>query len=112
MSDHTDVFRSRADTEAFEPYEAGVVHWLRRESIGDRDLWAGIWLVGPDDLPARSLHESTHDETFHILEGSLVLEIEDGPKLELAPGDIVSLPRGTRARWTILERVREFFVYA
>jgi uncharacterized cupin superfamily protein len=112
MSGAEQVYRIRADTDSFEPYEAGVVHWLRREDLGGRELWAGIWCVAPDELEPRSLHVSTHEETFHVLEGSLRLEIEDGPVLELDAGDVVSLRRGTRARWTILEPVRVVFVYA
>jgi uncharacterized cupin superfamily protein len=95
----------------FEPYEAGRVHWLRREEDGGRRVWAGIWEVAPDEMPPGTLHESENDETFHLLSGSLRLEIEDGETLELGTGSIVSLRKGTRARWTVLEPIREFFVY-
>jgi uncharacterized cupin superfamily protein len=96
----------------FEPYEAGRVFWLRKDSIEGRGVWAGIWEVRPDELEAGAMHESTHDESFHILEGSVRIEIVDGPTLELGPGSIASLRRGTRARWTVLAPLREFFVYA
>jgi uncharacterized protein len=87
----------------FESYEAGIVHWLRRDTLANgRTIWAGIWEVG---------HVSQHEESFHLLEGRVRVQIERGPTLELQPGAIVSLPEGTRARWTILERAREFFVY-
>jgi uncharacterized cupin superfamily protein len=95
----------------YEPYEAGRVFWLRRDIIDGRELWAGIWEVGPDDMEPGALHESTHDETFHVLEGAVRIEIVDGPTLELRAGSVASLRRGTRARWTVLEPLREFFVY-
>jgi uncharacterized protein len=96
----------------FESYEAGIVHWLRRDTLANgRTIWAGIWEVGPEDLEPDTLHVSQHEESFHLLEGRVRVQIERGPTLELQPGAIVSLPEGTRARWTILERAREFFVY-
>jgi uncharacterized cupin superfamily protein len=105
------VLASEVSSTAYEPYPVGKVHTLRHEPFGDGEMWSGVWHVSPDELPARSLHESEHNETFHILDGNLVLEIEDGPTLELGPGSIVSLAQGTRARWTIVTAVKEFFVY-
>jgi uncharacterized cupin superfamily protein len=112
MSPEFGLWLGQLDDLAFEPYEAGRVHWLRRDERPDgRQLWAGIWEVGPEDLAPGALHESMHDETFLILEGSLRLEIEEGPTLDLAAGAMASLAQGTRARWTIVEPTREFFVY-
>lgn len=105
------VFVSDVSAEASDPYAVGRLHTLRHERVGGRELWAGLWRVDPGDLPPGTLHESEHDETFHILAGRVRLEIEDGPTLELGAGAIGSLRRGTRARWTILEPLEEFFVY-
>jgi uncharacterized cupin superfamily protein len=106
----SNIWFGNVEDPDFEPYEAGRVVWLRRDEQAGRTLWAGIWEVGPDDLTPGSLHESAHDETFHILEGRIRLEI-DGEVNEFGAGSIVSLRKGTKARWTILELTREFFVY-
>lgn len=105
-----DIWSGSVTDPDFEPYDAGRVFWLRRDEQAGRTLWAGIWEVGPDDLAPGSLHESEHDETFHILEGRIRLEI-GGVTHEFESGAIVSLRKGTQARWTILEPTREFFVY-
>ena len=47
----------------------------------------------PDDwtLPER--------ETILILEGTVRIEVEGGPTLELKPGDLASIPAGARTKW-------------
>jgi uncharacterized cupin superfamily protein len=105
------VFASQISSTVFEPYPVGKVHTLRHASLAGGEMWSGVWHVSPAELPAGSMHESRHHETFHILEGTLLLEVEDGPTLELGPGSIVALAQGTRARWTVLTNVTEFFVY-
>ncbi len=105
------VFVSQISSTVYEPYRVGRVHTLRHEIVEGREIWSGVWHVSPDELPGRSLHESEHDETFHILDGIMLLEVEGEPTFELGPGSIVSLAQGTRARWTILTAVTEFFVY-
>ena len=45
-----------------------------------------------------------------VLEGTLKIEIEDGPTLELEAGDMASIPKGTTAWWSISDGYREFWV--
>lgn len=94
--------------DSWQPFEVGVVKWLRR----DDDVQAGIWACKVEEQP--EAHEVTFErnETVLILEGRVRVEVVDGPTLELAAGDTASFVKGTVGRWYVLDDVREFFVYA
>lgn len=47
-----------------------------------------------------------------MLEGSVRIEIADGPTFELTPGDIASLPAGAATTWYITTPFKEFWVLA
>ena len=49
-------------------------------------------------------------ETILILEGTARIEIDEGPVLELAAGDIASLPAGARTTWHLTTPFKEFWV--
>lgn len=51
-------------------------------------------------------------ETLLVLEGAARIEIDGGPVLELAAGDIASLPAGARTTWHLTTPFREFWVIA
>ncbi len=42
------------------------------------------------------VHEQS-DELFYVIEGSFILELEDG-QIEMSPGDMLIVPKGTRHR--------------
>jgi uncharacterized protein len=94
--------------DAWVPFEVGRVKWLRQ----DEDVQAGIWVCDPSEIPERNPTNFDRDETIVILEGRLTVEIEDGPTVELGPGDSASFSRGSIGRWTVHESVKEFFVYS
>lgn len=48
-------------------------------------------------------------ETVHVIEGKAIVEV-DGSVVELGPGDATTFFPGRIARWTIIERITEFFV--
>jgi len=105
------VCRSRIDTAAYESFEVngapcGELHALRTTSSGTGALFTGLWRhpVGQLDyvFPA--------DETFHMLEGRVLIALLNGPTVELVPGDIVSFTKGDVSTWTILEPMKKFFV--
>lgn len=110
-------FRSTAASPIvdFEPFPIpdvmegepdGRVHWLRQEGSDGRLLMAGIFTAQPAKYP----YEFPGDETSHILDGRVTVELEDGTAVELAPGVVVSFERGTKSTWTIHEPFRKFFV--
>ncbi|MFV0373817.1 cupin domain-containing protein [Microbacterium sp.] len=101
------------DRGAAEPFEVGVVQWLRRAGEGDRaDLSAGYWFVTPADAPDPMVVVGHADETVHIVSGRVRIEPEGGAPVELSAGGVVSLNKGVPATWTVLEPTVEFFVYS
>lgn len=69
------------------------------------DLAVGIWQHGvgvSTDIEA--------DEIFVVLTGRATIEVEDGPTLEVGPGDVGLYPAGTRTRWTVHETLRKVYV--
>jgi uncharacterized cupin superfamily protein len=45
-----------------------------------------------------------------VLEGEVTIEIAGGPKLELKPGDLASLPAGLETTWHITPPFKELWV--
>lgn len=52
-----------------------------------------------------------YDETeeCYILEGKVIVETEDGEKVEINPGDFVTFEKGLACKWTIIEPVRKHY---
>lgn len=102
------AYNMPADANAFEPFEAGVVQWLRKDDA----VASGLWVCRPDEQPG--VHEAVFEmnETVYIIEGKVRVEIVDGPTYELSAGDSASFVKGTTGRWKVLEKVTEFFVYS
>ncbi|MCP2635526.1 cupin domain-containing protein [Microbacterium sp. HD4P20] len=101
------------DRAAAEPFEVGVVQWVRRPGEGGREaLSAGYWFVSPDETPGPMLVVGHADETVHIVEGRVRIEPKGGEPIELTAGGSASLNKGVPATWTVLEPTVEFFVYS
>jgi hypothetical protein len=97
--------------ESYEPFmvegeHIGDVHWLRTESGGDGQLFTGVWRCEPRTIP----YVFPGDETFHVLEGEVRIDLEDGGSVDLRPGDIASFAKGQHATWTISKPFKKFFV--
>ena len=87
----------------------GEVHVLRSDD-GERPYAAGLWRV-LGQLPSPFAYDFEQNETIHVLEGTVVIEVEDGPVLELSGGDIASFAAGSRAVWRITRTpFKELFV--
>ena len=112
MSEHFTISGS-IDRRAAEPFEVGVVQWIRRPGDGGRqDLSAGYWFITPDETPGPMLVLGHADETVHIVEGRVRIEPEGEDAIELTAGGSASLNKGVPATWTVLEPTIEFFVYS
>ncbi|OJU70150.1 cupin domain-containing protein [Microbacterium sp.] len=112
MSDQF-VISGNLDRAAAEPFEVGVVQWIRRPGQGDRDdLSAGYWFISPEETPGPMRVVGDADETVHILEGRVRIEVEGQDPIELFAGASASLNKGVPATWTVLEPTVEFFVYS
>ena len=71
----------------------------------------GLWAAGPDPHVAAG-HVLPARETIVILEGTVRIEIQDGPTLELGPGDIASMPKGATTTWHPSPDFKEVWLYS
>jgi uncharacterized cupin superfamily protein len=85
---------------------AAGVAWLRTASAGEGALYAGMFVVAP----SRFRYTFAGDETFHVLDGAVEIEVDGGPVVGVRAGDIVSFPKGARSTWTVTAPLRKFFV--
>jgi uncharacterized cupin superfamily protein len=77
-----------------------------------RELWTskdgtvhhGIWEITPGTVT-----DVEAEELFVVLSGSATIAFEDGPTLEVGPGDVVRLPAGARTVWTVHETLRKVY---
>ncbi len=106
-------FSGAYDIDRAEPFNAGVIQWIRKPGSGERpDLGCGFWTVNPSEAP-KPVEVLIHaDETVHIVKGRVRVEVVGGPTHELAAGGVASFNKGTRTVWTIQEPTIEFFVYS
>ena len=105
------VFRSSLETDDFEPDEeagGGIVHHLFRD---DEQMQAGLFWA-PDGPGQPAFFEFPRDEAFLVLEGSVEIEIEDGPTFELRTGDMASIRKGVRCSWRERPGFKKFWVTA
>jgi uncharacterized cupin superfamily protein len=96
-----------------EPFELGQVQWIRRFGEGDRPaLASGYWHVNPTEAPEPFDLVMEADETIHIIDGHLRIEVKGGDVYELTAGAAASFNKGARTRWSVLAPTVEFFVYS
>lgn len=101
------------DAQKFEPFELGQVQWVRRPGDGNRPaLSAGFWQVTTAEAPEPFDLLIHADETIHIIEGHLRIEVEGGESFDLRPGSAASFNKGVQTMWTVVEDTTEFFVYS
>jgi uncharacterized protein len=104
------VFVTRVDSEEFEPDEevGGFTHML----FEDGETMAGIWKPGSDIGSWPKVEELHARETIVVLQGSVQIEIEDGPTLDLGPGDMASMPKGSVTTWHPSADFKEIWAYS
>ncbi len=84
MPDLKRVALSNVATQQYEPFISagqpfGEVHWLRTESGGEGQLFAGLWKHGCATFD----YVFPGDETFQVLEGSVRISIAGGDTVEM-----------------------------
>ncbi|MFE9426890.1 cupin domain-containing protein [Kitasatospora sp. NPDC006697] len=82
------------------PEVTGKVLW---ESPDGRTI-RGIWQITPGTVT-----DTEADEMFVVVSGRATIEIEDGPVLEVGPGDVCVLKEGDRTVWTVHETLRKAY---
>jgi uncharacterized cupin superfamily protein len=109
------AFSGNVTATEFEPYPIpeddildgtpnSRVHWVRPDGQGSQLV--GIFRADP----AVFRYAWEADETIHVLEGRVRIELEGGERLELGVGDVGSFAQGCRGVWRILEPFCEVFV--
>jgi uncharacterized cupin superfamily protein len=102
------VYVMRTDSEAWVSDEevGGLVQTL----FEDGESAGGLWKPGDrgavegDVLPAR--------ETIVVLQGTVRIEIDDGPTLNLTAGDMASMPKGATTSWHPSRDFKEVWLYS
>jgi uncharacterized cupin superfamily protein len=99
---------SRVDSDDYEPDDeaGGFAHMLFEEG----EAGAGLWKPDRDTavyeglvLPAR--------ETIVVLRGSVRIDVQGGPILDLGVGDMASMPKGAVTTWHASPDFEEIWVY-
>jgi uncharacterized cupin superfamily protein len=100
------VFVSKVETEEwkFDPEVNGEIHVLCSGVGVEAGMSRFLEVSGPVSYtpPAR--------ETLIVLEGSATVRIAEGPLIEIAVGDLVSLPAGVETIWNVTPPFKEFWV--
>ena len=83
---------------------AVVLHRSPAGEPGGRVVERGVWEITPGVVT-----DVEADEVFVVLSGRATIEFEDGPTLEVGPGDVAMLPEGAVTRWTVHETLRKVY---
>lgn len=51
------------------------------------------------------------EETCYIKGGRVIIETEDGEKLEIKAGDLVTFPKGMRCVWDVKEKINKVYTF-
>ena len=94
--------------DGWEPDEetGGLVYMMRAGSV-----LVGLWRPN-GAAGTRIEYELDAEETLVVLEGSGELRVDAGEPIELRPGVVVSLSRGSRLSWLVDPEFRELWVYS
>jgi uncharacterized cupin superfamily protein len=68
------------------------------------DGWSP-WECEPSQFP----WEYDDRETAYVFEGKVTVQTEDGDKVEIEPGDLVTFPKGLKCTWTVHEKIRKVY---
>ena len=102
------IFISNLSTDRWEPDPevGGEMHLFC--IVSDAEAGLTRYSTAPQEPVKYTLPKR---ETLLVLEGQARIEILDGPTLDLAAGDIASLPKGAQTTWHITGPYREFWVF-
>jgi uncharacterized cupin superfamily protein len=89
-----------ASIVAGSPEVSEAVLW----SSPDGTILRGIWRITEGVVT-----DVEEDELFVVLEDRATIEVAGGPTLEVGPGDLAVLAKGSRTTWTIHEPLRKIF---
>jgi uncharacterized cupin superfamily protein len=81
-------------------------------AVSERVVWTssdgrqvrGVW----EHSPGVS-RDTEVDEVFVVVSGRATIEVDDGPTVEVGPGDLCVLEPGARTTWRVHETLRKVF---
>jgi uncharacterized cupin superfamily protein len=74
------------------------------DTSADGKVERGVW-----QHTAGVSRDTESDEIFVVLTGRATIEVEDGPTLQVGPGDVGLLHAGDRTTWTVHEDLRKIY---
>ena len=80
------------------------VHARVLSTSDDGRIERGVWELTPGVVTDVEV-----DELFVVVAGRATIEVEDGPTLQVGPGDAVLLEAGWRTRWEVHETLRKVY---
>jgi uncharacterized cupin superfamily protein len=83
-----------------DPHVSSLELWASEDGTQSR----GIWQITPGTVTDVELQEM-----FVVVSGRATIAIEDGPTLEVGPGDVGFLAAGARTTWTVHETLRKVY---
>jgi len=51
------------------------------------------------------------EETCYIKEGRVIVETEEGDKVEIKKGDLVTFPKGMKCTWDVKEKISKVYKF-
>ena len=107
MEIHPGVFVSKLDADDWEtdPDVDGQAHVL----VAGDDSYVGMTRFETDPGPIEWTMPAR--ESVVVLEGSVRIDVDGGPTLELGVGDMASLPEGANTVWHVTVPYRELWFF-
>jgi len=101
----------RVDASGYQPemidgVAVGESHQISPSGPRESGLDVSLWRSDPGTYD----YDFEGDEAFHVVEGRATVELSDGERVELRPGDVAHFKAGTRSVWTITEPFKKFVV--
>ena len=112
MEVHPGVFVSNVATADWKP-DLEIGGGAEEHVLFDTGaLRAGLTQFSTEVDPTPLVWVLPATEVLLVLEGEAQIEIEDGPQLELKPGDMACLPKGSVTTWHLTLPFKELWVLA
>jgi len=82
------------------------VHKPNKEDLETRGVLS--WPIWEKEVSRFDWYYDSIEECY-LLEGKVIVETEDGDKVEFRKGDFVTFPRGLSCTWDIKEPVKKHY---
>ena len=82
------------------------VHKPNKEDLETRGVLS--WQIWEKEVSRFDWYYDSIEECY-LLEGKVIVETEDGDKVEFRKGDFVTFPRGLSCTWDIKEPVKKHY---